>query len=341
MVSIHANMAAPWINGTGNTDTYISKDIDILKEYLKITLIDFDRAEFDVQYIISTDKQLLKIPFIFDTNISTERYGRGMDDHMNFRVLLDNREAEVSEVASMYNDSINERWMREFRHNFDGDLQNLYSFKYFELDLEEGEHIIQVKYIANATIDLWKQVREYVFVYNLRPARYWKSFGGLDVTIDASAIKEGDTSVNIGGKEIVNNVYNRYFNELPQDEITIISVPRISVIASWVVEYAFILVFILIAVMGMIHFVWIYRYRKKYPHKRFSIAAIIGALLLSFIFCFLLVYTPYLIDDVIGEHASRRHGYIFLWFALYPIFLIVYLIPVLIVDYILKQKFKK
>jgi len=339
-IGMYANMAAPWINGTGNTDAYISRDIDILKEYLKVTLLDFDRAEFDVQYVIKVNNHMLQVPFIFDTSISFNKFGRGNDDHMDFRVLLDSREIEISEVVSMYNDSISERWMREFRNNFDGNLKDLYSFKYFELDLDEGEHIIQVKYIANAGIDLRGELREYYFVYNLKPARYWKSFGGLDLTIDAFAIK-GETSVDIGNDDIVDGIYNRYFNELPQDEFIITCVPHVSPTVKWFMKYGMDIVFILTFCLVILHFIIMYRYRKRNFRIWISPVVICGVLLLPLIFCVFVVFTPYFIDDIIGEHASRRHGYMFLWFVLYPVFLIVYMIPVLILDYVFRKKFSE
>lgn len=339
-IQAHANMAAPWIDGTSNTDIYISKDIDILKEYLTVILSDYYHAEFDVRYIVRSESMRMQVPFVFDTYAGNNKYGRGRDDHMDFRIYLDDKEIEVQDIPYIYReDTIREQWTTRLRNNFDLNLDDLSSFKYFKLDLTEGEHMIRVRYTAGATVDLWGDVRKYTFVYNLKPAKLWKSFGGLELTIDASSVVDGEVSVNLAEGEFVDGVYKCYFDNLPQDEFTVICRPGISAVANFFINIGAggLAVFIIVC-LAALHMWTMRRYRKQNPGKRFSWVAIAGGLFVPFIFCFLLVYTNYFIDWIIGEHASSRHGYVFLYFFLYPVFLVIYLIPVFIVDRFFKKR---
>ena len=337
---MRANMAAPWIDGTSNSNIYISKDIDILKEHLSVTILNYNQAEFDVRYVIYTDSRLLNVPFVFDTQADNHKYRRGRDDHMNFGVWLDDREVTVQDIPYMYRgDSIGENWARDLRKNFDMNIDDLFSFKYFELDLAEGVHVIHVKYTANATIDLWRDVKRYVFAYNLRPARYWKSFGGLELTVDASDL-DGEISLDIPDGTFVEGAYNHYFAELPADEFYITCTPHISSSAEMFMAFGSYGLALTVSVcLIIIHFILMYRSRKKNPKKKFPHVAVIGSLIIPFVFCFAWVYGEFLIDDIIGEHASARHGYIFLLLLGYPFLLILYLIAVLTFDWIFKRKF--
>lgn len=333
-------MAAPWIDGTSSTDIYISKNIDILKEYLTVTLSDYYQAEFDVRYIIKSENMQMQVPFVFDTYAGNYKYGRGRDNHVNFKVCLDDREIEVQDIPYIYrSDTIREQWTARLRNNFDLNLDDLSSFKYFELDLTEGEHVIRVRYIADATVDLWDNVRKYTFVYNLKPAKLWKSFGGLELTIDASSVVDGEISVDLAEGKFADGIYKCYFDNLPQDEFMITCRPEISGVANFFINIGAggLAIFITLCLVAL-HIWMMWRYRKGNPKKRFSWVAIAGGLLIPFIFCFLLVYLNYFIDWVIGDHASARHGYIFLYFFIYPVFLVIYLIPVFIIDRFFKRR---
>ena len=68
------------------------------------------------------------------------------------------------------------------------DLQHEYHIRtndliYFETNVPIGKHLIEVNYTA----ERWKNskglVKKYDFSYVLAPAKYWKSYGSLDVTI--------------------------------------------------------------------------------------------------------------------------------------------------------------
>jgi len=334
-------MAAPWISGASGTDIYISRDIDIVKEYLSITLIDIYTAEIDVRYIISTDDRKERVPFIFDTMSDNSKYSSDNYDFNDFKVWLDNSEIGTADIQHVYYDKeAKEKLIKELRHSF-VDIQNLSAFKYFILDLETGTHEIRVKYNIIATVDLWRNIRKYVFAYNLKPAKYWKSYGGLELTVDVSGIDE-QVTINLPDSEPFKGIKQWYFTDIPQDELYISCNPHISPPAELFISLSSEgLSFLLILILVVIHILMIYKYRRVNNRKRFPAVVVLGCLLLPLVLCFLLVYTNYFIDWVIGDHASGRHGYIFLVFFLYPVFLIIYSLTIFIIDQVIKRHFIK
>ena len=321
---VFPNMAAPWIKGTNNSDGYISNQIDILHEQLNININDLYTADFEITYTIKSGISGMQIPIIFDDYQDTDS---------TFRAWLDGIEVEVTQIPSIYEDSIKEKWAHELRANYSSLASDLSAFKYFEVNLDKDSiHQIQVNYTGRATVNLWNPVCSYTFEYNLRPAKFWKNFEGLDIVIDASKTNKEYTS-NLSDTTPFKGIQRWYFDTIPQDKLTISYQPEISENAQFFIGVgaggiALFVTFLL----AMFHIYIIYCQRKKNPLVKFSVTAIIGSFIIPLIFCISYIFAHNFIDWFIGEHASGRHGYTFLVFFTYPFLFVFYLTICLIID---------
>lgn len=326
---LSANMAKPEIDGSSQSEAYSAADVDILHEELFITLIDTYTAHFKAVYTVKSDVSGFKMPLMFDAMMS---------DVKNFRVWMDSIEVTIDQSPSIYNENYFTIWKDSLRNNFDIDVTiSANQFRYFIVSMTAGVHVIRVEYDAVATIDQWKVVNSYTFFYNLEPARSWKSFGRLDLTIDASRVKDG-VDVTVDDEEVTGLIKHWTFNELPQRGIVVKSEPQLDEVAIFMIDNGNLLLLLVFLLLFIIHIWSMWKYRIRNPHRKFSLAMFWGAVILVLLMCICYVYHFSIVDYFIGEHASRRHGYIFLIFLFYPIFLFVYLAIVLMIDTVLKKK---
>lgn len=87
----------------------------------------------------------------------------------------------------------------------------------------------------------------------------------------------------------------------------------------------------------VIHLFLMWRYRRSNPTKRFSWVLIVGSLIIPAIILLYYVYSFEIIDNVIGVHASRYHGYNFLVILIYPVLMPIYLILTWILNIVFKK----
>lgn len=214
-----ANMASPLQGGTFSSSAFSSKDVDIKSESI-ILKIDpyFKTGHFTIEYRIQSDVIGKQIPLLF----------YAMDYDNQFKIFLDNME------------------IREFSLNkFDGFLTNPYVdainidpstihdslLSSFELDLTNTTHLIRVEYQAEAISDLHDWITHYQFYYSLEPAKYWRSFGDLDITVEISSLKYS-IETNLGEPTQRNqNQFSWHFPQLPIDTFIITIIPDVSLIA--------------------------------------------------------------------------------------------------------------
>lgn len=338
-ISAFANMSSPYRNGSRTSEAYSSKDIDILNEKIDITLLKTGQARFKIVYTIQSDRIGRQIPLIFDT--MTDHYASGDGD---FKVWVNEEEVAVYSIPSTYENPDALRWIDSIDSYLNysrKEIPDLIGLKYFEVNIPEGINTIKVEYVADATGYLARPVIEFIYNYNLEPARYWRSFGDLYIKVDASEIDAG-IETDLKGSSIFAGVEEWHFSELPQDTFTLSYTPKVGWFASLMIAIeggglALIITLFLI----ILHFYWILRYRKGNPGKRFSPAVIVGSIVVPLIFCLLYVVLPELVDWIIGDYASRRHGYLFLIFFMYPVFLIVYFLIAWLVDLARKQRLRR
>jgi hypothetical protein len=344
-------MASPYREGTSSS-LFSSRDLDILREKISITINkDLLTAHYLIEYFVKTDKNRGPIPLLF--------HAKGYKG--DFKVWLDGQMIKLSDIPSDYhinNKLLSEKFVNLFKEppvksesdtivsyweDNSGAYYELNDLKYFEAIFTKGEHKIQVEYTAYAWLYLGNWVKEYSLHYSLFPARYWKSFGLLEIKLDTSALNCSFTS-NIGQPSIriQDNIACWNFSDLPTDDLVISYTPKINVFAKLMIAIGpFGLSIIIGLLIAFLHVLSIKRFRKKNPTEKYSLVVIVGSLAnpLFILIGYMVSYA--LIDLAIGSEAGGRHGYTFLVLLLYPILLPIYWVIMWLIDWIIKKKINK
>lgn len=336
-------MASPILEGSFSSSAISSRNIDILKEKINLKIDkDFRTAFYQIEYFIRTDTAGRQIPLLF----------HAQDYKGDFKIWVDNQEVKLLDIHSEYKTTANSPF-EKFSNNFrkpsregepetvviywqqnSGFVYNLSDLKYFETDLIKGEHLIRVEYTANVWTDISDWVKEYSFRYSLSPAKNWKSFGSLEITLDASDFKSSLTT-NLGqqtnGRLDSISVWN--FSKLPADYFEIIYKPEISAFAKALIAISpFGLTLFFTLLIAFLHYISIKRYRKSEPTKKYSWVVIVGSMTLPFFILISYMVSFGIIDSAIGYEAGNYHGYTFLVIILYPLLLSVYWTIMWLVD---------
>ena len=334
-----ANMANPVIEGSLGSRPFVAEHVDVLHEDLWIGIDEqFEMAQFEVKYHIQAEKDGFQIPFLFYAS----EYGG------DFEVKVDGESVEVKEVPGelrvpdgtkfkdfsyfFEKDSVNYAEPYEYSYvlletdpsgGFHVDFTNMV---YFETDITEGKHTIEVSYRAEKWIGQWGWINEYSFRYALSPAKYWRSFGTLEITLDATGFSGGLRS-NLGPPTTgdIDSLAVWKFDQLPVEILEIIYLPEISSTAKTLIGISpFGLAMILGVVLTLLHLLLVIYWRKRKPTQRFSLAVIIGSLIVPLAFFYMWGNGYGIIDSFIGEEATGFHGYAFLVVLNYPFVLLVY-----------------
>jgi len=341
-----ANMASPIDDGTLGASPFISKHVDILRESIRIVPdARFETARFTIEYQLKAHQSGKQIPLLF--------YAPEYKD--GFIVLLDGMPVKLQKVSEVYPNLANNQ-LSDFRSLFEMPQGNdmlllsdspttgfsfeLTELKFFEIDLSEGQHTVQIEYTANRWVDHSGWVKEFSFRYALSPAKLWKSFGTLEVTFENNR-SEATPSTNLGNptQGDLNATATWRFDSLPADVMIFGFKPGISFMAKALIaispEYLGVALFLLLAAL---HAWFVYLFRKKHTDRRFSWVVLMGSFVVPFITLFVYMYFFDLIDAVIGPAAGSTHGYTFLVLGLYPFLMPVYWLVMWWYDRILKNR---
>ena len=340
-----ANMASPYREGTKVASAFTSSDIDIMHEKINVFLKkESSTAGYIIEYKIRTDKDGNQIPLLF--------YAADYKDE--FKVWVDGREVTIQKIPDSYTTGTFDGFSKSFySNNYNNPevairwqenssvIYKLNELKYFEVDLSAGEHIIRVEYTANIWENRSNWIKEYGYRYSLSPAKHWKSFGTLEISVNATGFGE-DIKTNLGQQSSgrLDSITVWKFDKLPADVFEITYTPKVSSFANFLLSLEpFGLSLIIGISLFIIHLFLMWRYRRSNPTKRFSWVMIVGSLIVPAIILFYYVYSFEIIDNAIGVHASRYHGYNFLVVLIYPVLMPVYLILSWILDFVFKKRF--
>lgn len=328
-------MASPVSEGTFSSSAFSSRNMDILKEqiFLKIDR-DFRHATYRIEYFIRTDSGVAGVPMLF--------HAKNYKD--DFRVWVDGIEVQINDIPQDLRSTANTPF-EVFSDYFDrstrpgdpesvvihweehvGSVYELNDLKYFEADLSRGEHVVRVEYTSLVWSDRSDWVKEYRFPYSLSPAKHWRSFGSLEIILDARDFDSG-LKTNLGkpmsGSTDSMAVWR--FSELPADYFEIIHTPVLKPTAKLLTAIGPLGLTIFMGIIWvLLHYALLRLYRKRYPHARYSWVLISGSILIPLIVLIGFMASFSLIDLVIGEEAGRYHGYTFMVIILYPLILPVY-----------------
>lgn len=327
-----ANMASPILRGTTGVNPFLSKYADITYERILIVPDkDFETAFFRIEYTIHTDKLGQQVPLLF--------YASDFED--NFRVWMDEQEVFAMPVRSSYRmdfgtglndfdslyfhtDAVVELVKNE---PLDNDLHlDSEDLQFFEVNMSKGNHLFRIEYTATNWQDRSDWISNYCFRYVLAPAKYWKSFGGLEIIVDNSNFSHGvelalsgKTFVEAGQKDTLT------FSNLPGDILYLNFSPKMGKFTTFLTKSdpLYFGTACGILLLGL-HLMCMKFYRRKYPNKRFSWVMIAGSFLVAFLVPFISMMYYELVDTIIGPYASRFHGYTFFILLLFPPLLFVY-----------------
>jgi hypothetical protein len=342
-----SNMASPIREGTLSGAALTSEKINIISEdiYVKIDQ-NFSKAKYVVNYHIQVDSVGTQIPLLF--------YAQDYAD--SFNVWLDDKPIKIANINSDIQDKLLQNFAKYFKKEDNGNVeiywkQNLSEFynindlKYFETNLTKGIHTITVSYYAHQWTDVSNWVTQYSFRYSLSPAKYWKSFGKLNITIEQEG-KVKNISTNLGqpNEKEVKQINTWTFNQLPNEVFEINYTPEISSLAKILIAIEpFGLSLIVLLLLILVHVYFTLSYRRKHVHKKLSAVVILGSFIVPILTIIFYLNAYGIIDDVIGESAGKHHGYffIFAFIFFFPTLFILYFCSFWILDKLYKRKLLK
>lgn len=344
---IYLNMASPFQEGTIGTQPFINEHVNITHENILIKIDeDFYFADYEIEYYITAEEDGIKIPLLFYASDYYEGFTVEVDgtpiDLKDVNTLWDTDDNEQFKDFSYLYDTINKEIKDEA---FENHLQvNKNDLLYFEADMLKGEHKIIVKYRATRWSESNGSVKISQFRYSLAPAKNWKSFGNLNITIDASAF-EHEIASNLNNDPTegdINNIATWVFTGLPTDVLKITYTPKIDKLTQIIIDFTpYNIALILSAFLVVFQLYKMNKSRKHYTKKWFSKAAVIGGIVIPIFFVAVTIGISLTLEYFMGDiNGATNYGYFFLIFLM-PIYGFIYLASSIIVDQILKFIYKK
>lgn len=334
---LRANMQQPWIDGSSYSGMFIAEHADILHEDLFIDIEPgFEHAVFRIRYEIECSEDGHAIPFAFlaltGNNHWDEEFDDGFTVELNGKLLSTNvppdsteitlRDAFDKQIDSIFSEGATSLEIWQLLRPEDREL------KFFSANLNRGKHVIEARYRAAAHIDLSEYVREYRFHYALGPARHWKSFGSLNLVVNAgpdAATLTSNLPDSLFKRE--GQVLSAQFDGIPLDVIELRFTPEVAGFTSfvlWLSPFGTALIFI--APFFWLHIHMMHRwFGLKTGRWKYYVAFILGGLVVPFLFLAFLLLSDELTDYLIGAHAGGLHGTIYPIMFLWPFVFLIYL----------------
>jgi hypothetical protein len=340
------NMASPISRGDRGIKEVTSKNAEVTNEEIEITIDSlFQEVKFKVNYQIHLYKSGKNIPLLFIA-LGGHGYRNDFIIHCDGK-LIPSQEIPytwLSEFPNKFND-FNELWLFQNKAPSDKLIRDcdtigeyrLEDMNYFEVDLDSGNHEIIIEYTGEPTIDRSGWTKIYDINYALSPIKYWKSHAAINIVVNYPK--------NINELDFNYNPINKYTNKaefiidsIGKCNFSIKYAPKINQSASNLIKFGQLNLTLLFGLfLFFIHY-YLIKLNRKYLKHKYSAALIIGSLFIPLFTLIINMYSFVLIDDVIGIHASRFHGYTFFVLLLYPIILPVYWIVMWKIDKVIKRK---
>jgi len=349
-----ANMAQPipafYKLQTVSGSPFLSRYVDISHEDLVIKINkDFTRADISVKYHIQAEKQGRQIPLLFVASDYSSNFEAFIDGKaIKFKRTMPGVEllekTPLVDFLAVFGDKL-----RDFRNASVNNLGFYVSpddLIFFEADIDKGKHLIEVSYTAKYWQIAHNNINHRTFRYALSPAKYWKSYGTLDLTIDARSIDhdilKNNLAINLPLPDSgnFNTLSHWQFNKMPSDIIEISQTPSLNLVAKLLHTMGSTgLAYFLGISLIIMHLLLLYSYRSHYPDKRFSPVLIIGNLVIPLLILSSGLIYNYLFSYALGELAAPLHGaYYYMLLFSYPLVFLVYGTLALLVDFYFKNK---
>lgn len=323
-IPLVANMAQPVDPGSVAASPFTSRYVDVLHEDIQISIdAAFQRADYTVTYLIGSDTVGRQIPLLF--------YAAELMGPMT--ITLDGNLVPIGKIPndfSSYDRTGDGTFRSYFEPGFGLELTALPEsptehyhsepeyYRYFTVDLTTGEHEIVVTYSAIPWTDRWKPVKEYSFRYALTPAKYWRSFGTLDVTVEREDPTQVLTS-NLDSLETLHRdaVVAWSFQSLPTDIMEIRWRPELGWFKLALLDYGPLALTLFVLFLLLLVQVRVVRSENVLANGFYNFFA--GLLVLLF-----WIGSFGIVDFMVGPHASATHGYLFMVVFIFPLVWLVY-----------------
>ena len=335
-------MASPYFGNGTFVNTLSSGDLDIINEKI---ILNVDNGKYIVEYLIKSSEDGKQIPLLF----------HAIDYKGDFKVWVDDTEVQIlglpddfdsSTPFGKYHDIIKSYGEENAYAKSDiavnGRVNYFYlkDLLYFEVDMQKGQHTIRVEYTASPLGKRSNWIKELTYTYSLAPAKYWRSFGELEIVVqNKKSYYNIETDLGAPTSGSLSSEARWHCKEIPKDKFSVICTPDVNFLAD-------ILIFIgpfwltVLASLPMFIFHWklVKKYRIQFPERRSSKVVIVGSIIIPLLILIFSILSYDMIDFVIGPAAGRYHGYVFFNILLYPVLLPFYWIPMTQLDKILKNK---
>lgn len=339
-------MASPYQQGTQASTAISSRDVDVLYERLFIEIDDaFQTAFIQAEYDILIPEGGTTIPLLFlalqydsefsaflndeliETNWLGDLYAQQLDS-LGYFFPFDTSYSGSSVISLSWSDSTS---LEQY---------HIEDCIYLDVPIAAGKHTIRVEYTATNWVDLSDLIRQRQFKYSLTPARYWKTFGGLECIIQNTESTVPITT-NLGppNEGTLDSVATWYFASLPVEVISISEDHKLTLsakIASSIGANGF--MYFCGFLFAFLHIYLIKRYRQSNPTGCFSLPVLLGSLFFPALILSSYLFAESAIDSIIGEQASRFHGYSFLIVLLYPFLMPIWAVAAFLIDLIWRKK---
>jgi hypothetical protein len=341
---LFANMASPIQEGHTGALPFLARHVSIDSEHILIQPSpDFKTALFKIKYQVRVDSSGVHIPLVF----------QAMDYMDGFQLHIDGKRQDTKSLPYEYiqSDSFPKKAFSDFigpeslvTIYYDADYtieEELEDLIYLEVTLEEGVHTIEITYTAESWEDESEYIRKRYFYYSLAPARYWQSFGTLSLEVQAEkSIPQIRTNLGEPHSGSLPGIASWTFDSIPVDVFEISWKPNPSERAKFYMNFGpENMVWIFGLILASLHFLFI-KIRRRKIQARFNWVVVIGGLLIPFLVLNSYMYAVDIIDNIIGEYASRRHGYLFLVNIYYPIVMPIYMLVCFLWDWFWKRRFQ-
>ncbi len=322
----HANMASPYQVNDKMASILTSRDVDILSEKINITINkEFTQAQFHVIYQISSNQIGKTIPLLF--------YAKRLSN--DFHVFVDTQPIEVfNEIPERYYQSINTEQDGKVYINWSGDYEEclLSELKFFEITITKHIHTVEIIYQANVSEDHSDLIKRYYFTYSLSPAKYWKSFGSLEILLNIENHENISTNLGIPVEgKITSPITTWKFDSIPSDYIEISYFPKLSWAAKIIRKIGIFNIILISQIFWTILFSYlVFNYRKHHVYAKHNKYVYWGVAISSLIFPLNIWLLSIIVNKFLGEAISKNafYGWTILGFAylLWGIFIIVAII---------------
>lgn len=346
-----ANMANPHIHGTSHSSLIITSDCTVSYEKITANIIRNPHKDSYYEYIIqlkakyhisSPSQQEMPLLFMASNYLNDQQiYVNGqaissspIDKEQDYPFLI---KKEITDTLQ-YSDGTPTRYNTYTKYYISYDRKEEVEIVpseliYFTAPLKAGENIIEVSYSAFPASSRYGFLPPYTFEYSIYPSKFWKTFPEIEVEIHfpkelqfkRSSMEEGEYTVSnqlFRGKiKNIHSTAEHYWRFSPKPS-------WIGLIVLTINPWGFGIILFLFAV-------WLHlRYIKKKNKMGLWLGIFLAPLLFYIGFFVAFPFT----DWVLGRGGSSYHGYIFLIFFTYPIFVILYGMVTFIYYYLKKSK---